>query len=376
MARIGFEAQRIFRAKKHGMDFVALELLKALSKIDKDNEYVVYVNEGDDPCFESHDNFQVIIHKAPYPIWEQYWLPKRAKSDKLDLLHCTSNTAPVWIDVPLIVTLHDVIYLEKNPLFAPGYTPYQRFGNVYRRLVVRSAIPTANRVLTVSQYEVGNVLKFLPEIKDRLFVLYNGVGAHFRKILDSAELDIVRKKYNLPEKFVMFLGNTDPKKNTENTLKAYSIIAKETNYTYKLLLGDLDKQFVKNILDRNNLSDLFEHIYFTGYIKNSDLPAIITQAELFLYPSLRESFGIPIIEAMACGTPVVTSKVTSMPEVAGDAAILADPTQPNDIATAAIKLISDTALRHEVINKGYERAKLFNWENSALQLLQHYKELT
>ncbi|GCD76559.1 glycosyl transferase family 1 [Thermaurantimonas aggregans] len=376
MARIGFEAQRIFRAKKHGMDFVALELLKALSKIDKQNEYFVYINEGEDPCFESHPNFKVIVHKAPYPVWEQHWLPKRAKADKLDLLHCTSNTAPIWLDVPLMVTLHDVIYLEKNPLFAPGYTPYQRFGNMYRRWVVKTAIPQANRVLTVSQYEVGNVLKFLPQIKDRLHVLYNGVGAHFQKITDSLQLNTVRKKYHLPEKFIMFLGNTDPKKNTENTLKAYALIAKETNYSYKLLLGDLDKQFVKNILDRNNLSELFNHIHFTGYIKNSDLPAILSQAEVFLYPSLRESFGIPIIEAMACGTPVVTSSVTSMPEVAGDAALLADPTKPDDIASAALRLLSDVALRNQLIEKGLERAKLFNWENSASQLISHYRELT
>lgn len=376
MARIGFEAQRIFRAKKHGMDFVALELLKALSKIDKENEYFVYVNEGDDPCFQSHDNFHVIVHKAPYPVWEQFWLPKRAKADKLDLLHCTSNTAPIWLDVPLMVTLHDVIYLEKYPLFAPGYTPYQRFGNMYRRWVVKTAIPQANRVLTVSHYEVGNVLKFLPQIKDRLYVLYNGVGAHFQRISDPQQLNYVRNKYHLPDKFVMFLGNTDPKKNTENTLKAFAIIAKKTNYEYKLLLGDLDKEFVKTILDRNNLSALFEHIYFTGYIKNADLPAILSQAEVFLYPSLRESFGIPIIEAMACGTPVVTSSVTSMPEVAGDAAMLADPAKPDDIASAALQLLSDAALRNQLIDRGLERAKLFNWENSASQLIAHYRELT
>lgn len=376
MARIGFEAQRIFRAKKHGMDFVALELLKALSRLDKDNEYFVYVNEGDDPCFQAGENFHVIVHKAPYPIWEQMWLPKQAKADHLDILHCTSNTAPVSISVPLLVTLHDVIYLEKNPLFAPGYTPYQRFGNLYRRFVVKYAIPMANRVLTVSNYEVQNVLKFLPQIKNRLFVLYNGVGAHFRKITDPSELEQVRKKYHLPEKFIMFLGNTDPKKNTENTLKAYAILSKKTAFQYKLLLGDLDQQFVKNILDRNGLPEIFEHIHFTGYIRNTDLPAIITQAEAFLYPSLRESFGIPIIESMACGTPVITSNVTSMPEVAGDSAILVNPEKPEEIADAVLRILNDPSLRTQCINKGIERAKAFNWENSAVQLLQHYKELT
>lgn len=358
------------------MDFVALELLRALSKIDQVNEYFVYVNEGDDPCFQSQSNFRVVVHKAPYPIWEQYWLPKRAKADKLDLIHCTSNTAPIAIRTPLIVTLHDVIYLEKNPLFTPGYTPYQRFGNLYRRVVVRSAVPLANRVLTVSNYEVQNVLNYLPEIKDRLYVLYNGVGVHFKRITDPDLLEQVRRKYQLPDKYIMFLGNTDPKKNTENTLKAFQIIAKKTQYQYKLLLGDLDRQYVRNLLERNRLTDIYDHIHFTGYIRNSELPAILSQAHAFLYTSLRESFGIPIIEAMACGVPVITSNVTSMPEVAGDAALFANPHNPEEIAEATLRILTDSNLENQLVSKGLQRAKIFNWENSAHQLLRHYKELT
>ncbi|MGK0639290.1 glycosyltransferase family 4 protein [Schleiferia thermophila] len=376
MARIGFEAQRIFRSKKHGMDFVALELLKALKKIDQKNEYFVYVNEGDDPCFESADNFRVIVHKAPYPLWEQMWLPRRAERDGVHLLHCTSNTAPIWHNIPLMVTLHDVIYLEKFPLFAPGYTPYQRFGNMYRRWVVKTAIPAANRVLTVSQYEVENVLRFLPAVRDRLYVLYNGVGNHFRKITDRGILQEVIDKYHLPERFIVFLGNTDPKKNTENTLKAFAEFSKQSNQSHKLLLGDLNRDFVKNLLEKNGIPEIIGQIQFTGYIKNTDLPAILSLADLFLYPSIRESFGIPILEAMACGTPVITSNVTSMPEVAGQAALLVDPHNPSIIASAIRKVLRDQELKNTLIERGYERAKTFKWENSASQLVNHYKQLT
>ena len=373
--KIGFEAQRLFRAHKHGMDFVALELIKALQRLDKENEYILYINQGDDPCIEETDNFKIKVFGGAYPIWEQKLLPQMALRDQVDILHCTSNTAPMSCPVPLVVTLHDVIYLEKNPLFAPGYTPYQRFGNVYRRIVVKRCIPHAEKVLTVSQYEVDNVLKFFPKLEDKLQVLYNGVGKHFQVIKDQEYLKKIAEKYQLPTQFVMFLGNTDPKKNTANTLEAYGHFARKEQFAHKLVLGDLNRDFVKNILKDRKMDDVYEHIHFTGYIKNAELPGIINQAAAFLYPSNRESFGIPVIEAMACGTPVVTSNVTSMPEVAGDAALLVNPKKPMEIAEAVERLVYDEKLRSELIPKGLQQAKKFDWDESAKQLIQIYKSV-
>ncbi|MFQ3575409.1 MAG: glycosyltransferase family 1 protein [Cytophagales bacterium] len=373
--KIGFEAQRIFRSHKHGMDFVALELIKALMKLDKTNDYIIYVNEGDDICLKETDNFKIKVFGGSYPLWEQRNLPKMISKDKIDLLHCTANTSPIFCPIPVVVTLHDVIYLEKNPLFAKGYTTYQRFGNVYRRLVVNRAIPKVDKVLTVSQYEVGNILKFFPSIEKKLEVVYNGVGTHFQKIEDNTILNSIADKYQLPEKFVLFLGNTDPKKNTANTLEAFGHFINQKGVGLKMVVGDINPDYVKSLLAEKNMEHVFEHIHFTGYIKNTDLPAVINLADAFLYPSNRESFGIPVIEAMACGTPVITSNVTSMPEVAGDAALLVDPKNPLDIAEKLIQLTKDNALRNELILKGFEQSKKFNWEKSALQLMGIYDAL-
>ena len=374
--KIGIEAQRIFRDHKHGMDFVALEMIRNLQKLDKENEYIIYVNEGSDTsCLQETANFKIKVFGGAYPLWEQSKLPKMALADKLDILHCTSNTAPVKCPVPLVVTIHDIIYFESNPLFAKGYNLYQRFGNVYRRLVVRRLLKTARLIITVSKYEKQRFLNFLKLPDSLVKVVYNGVGNHFKKIEDKVLLKNVKTKYNLPDKYFLFLGNTDPKKNTKNTVIAYAMYCEKTGSSHKLVIGDLDPEVIRNYLKGEGLERHFENIHFTGYINNADLPAVINMADIFLYPSKRESFGIPVLEGMASGTPVVTSNTSSMPEVGGKAAVFVDPNSRKEIANAMDLLMKDEKLRSFKIEQGLERVKLFSWEKTAEEALAIYKEI-
>lgn len=375
--RVGIEAQRVFRTHKHGMDFVALELIHQLSAIDKVNEYFIFTNDGEDKdCLKVGSNFSLITQAASYPIWEQRLLPKWASEYKLDILHCTSNTAPIKCPVPLVVTIHDLIYFEKNPLFAKGYTPYQRFGNVYRRLVVRKLLHSADRIITVSEFEKKRFLKMFNYLTDKdVKVVYNGVGAHFRPDISAERKKEIRKKYNLPDKYILFLGNTDPKKNTKRTLEAWARSADEGLHNLPLVVGDLNKEAVADTLRKQGLGKWAERVHFPGYIHNQELPAIIASADLFLYPSKRESFGIPVLEGMACGTPVITSNVTSMPEVGADAAFYVDPLDVKSIVDAIGRVLSDEQLQKELREKGIKRAAEFNWKHSAEMALDVYKEL-
>lgn len=359
------------------MDFVALELIHQLSALDKENEYFIYTNTGDDPdCLKVGENFNVFTEGASYPVWEQKLLPKWAKEHKLDMLHCTSNTAPTKCPVPLVVTIHDLIYFEKNPLFAKGYTPYQRFGNVYRRFVVRRLLHSADRIITVSEFEKKRFIKMFDHLESEdVQVVYNGVGEHFRAdISDSIKADI-RKKYSLPDQYILFLGNTDPKKNTQRTLEAWARAAAEGLHDLPLVVGDLDKEKVGASLKKLGLGEWVEKLHFPGYIKNTELPAIIASATLFLYPSNRESFGIPVLEGMACGTPVITSNVTSMPEVGGDAAYFVNPKSVSSIKEAIGKLMADPALCAELREKGLKRAAEFSLRHTAEMALEVYKDL-
>ncbi len=375
--RIGIEAQRIYRAHKHGMDFVALEIIKNLQKIDTENQYIIYINEGPDTeCLQETANFKIKVFGGPYPIWEQIKLPKMAEADTLDVLHCTSNTAPVKLSVPLVVTIHDIIYFETHPLKAKGYTAYQKFGNLYRRWVVKRLLKSADAILTVSKFEQKRFQEFLNLPKERVQVVYNGVGTHFKPITDQDLLKRKKEQYHLPEHFFLFLGNTDPKKNTENTVVSFGKYCKAHGTKHKLVIGDLDPAVIKGFLENAGLVAFFSEIHFTGYIKNTDLPAIINLADVFLYPSKRESFGIPVLEGMASGTPVITSNVSSMPEVAGDAAFLVNPLKQNELVEAMHALVENQDLRNQLREKGLKRAAEFSWENTAKQSLEIYKRIT
>jgi glycosyltransferase involved in cell wall biosynthesis len=373
--RIGIEAQRIFRKKKHGMDIVALELIKALQRSNTQHEFVVFVKpDEDEQCLQASANVKIVkVRSAPYPIWEQLYLPKAAAKEKVDVLHCTSNTAPLWLKVPLCLTLHDIIYLEKISL-SQG-TSYQKFGNIYRKLNVPKIVPKAVKILTVSDFEKDRIQQYFNLNNQRVLTAYNGVGAYFQPVLDQTDLNKAKAKYQLPDQFIFFLGNTDPKKNVKGVLQALSILKKQNALPAPLVMLDINRDYLQTLATEIGDSEILNQIHFTGYVPNKELPAIYSLASLFLYPSLRESFGIPLVEAMACGVPVITSNTSSMPEVAQDAALIVDPFKPESIAVAIQQLWQDKALQQSLITKGIQRAKHFNWDANALLTLNVYEEV-
>jgi len=373
--KIGIEAQRLFRKKKHGMDIVALEMIHALQRLDSKNEYFVFAKEDDDAnAVRASENFKIIpLAGKSYPHWEQFVLPRAVKHYDVDILHCTANTAPIRCAAKLVLTLHDIIYLEKLNL-TKG-TPYQIFGNLYRRWNVPIIAKHASKIITVSEYEQQRIENHFHLPEQSVQAIYNGVGNHFVKIDDSAVQQTIRKKYSLPESYVFFLGNTDPKKNLHGVLKALSVLRKKGQLNFKLLVLDIDKNYLARVADDIDDREVLQAIFSAGYVPNHELPAIYSMAKLFLYPSLRESFGIPIVEAMSCGTAVITSNTSSMPEVAGGAAQLVDPHNPEDIANAVQELLRNDLQRKMLSDAGVMRAKEFSWERNASKVLSVYEEV-
>jgi len=374
--RIGIEGQRLYRKKKHGMDMVALELIKNLQLIDKENEYIIFVKPDEDRnCIPTFPNFKIVeLGGGPYPTWEQIALPRAAVQFGCDVLHCTSNTAPIFCKVPLITIIHDIIYLESISIFKKGGTLYQKFGNMYRRLVVPIVARKSKIVTTVSEFECNRMRNFMG-LGDKLVAVYNGVGEHFRKITDIDVLKLAKIKYKLPDNFLFFLGNTDPKKNTPNVLKAFADFNAASDVKYKLVMLDYEESALLQVLNDIGHPEIRKDILMTGYVPNKEMPEIINQCKVFLYPSLRESFGIPILEGMACGVPVITSNTSSMPEIAGDAAAIVDPTKPEEITAAIRKILSDETYKNELCEKGIARANQFSWRAMAEKYLDLYKKV-
>lgn len=369
--RIGIEAQRIFRKNKHGMDFVVLQEIKELQKMDTPHEYFVFVKPGVDRCIESSEHVHIIEVNCPsYPLWEQWALPRAARKAGVDILHCTSNTAPIWCDIPLVLTLHDIIFLE--PRDKKNKSLYQNLGYFYRRWDVPRILKKCRRIITVSDFELGNIKQKLQLPDSQLKMIYNGYNEWFRPIESDKQQ---YRKYIADAGYFFFLGNTDPKKNTERTLVAYAKYLELSEVKRPLLMADLDQEYLNGIIERNGIEAIRDHIVMPGYIINSDLPYIYNNAFAFLYTSLRESFGIPLLEAMACGTPVITSNKSSMPEIAGHDAILINPESSDEIALKMLQLERDTDFYQRQKAVGLERAKLFSWRKTAENLLRLYEEV-
>ena len=371
--RIGIEAQRLFRARKHGMDVVALELLRRLPALAPEHTFVAFVRPGEDPCLEPSANLEVVeVEGRLYPSWEQVALPRAAAQASVDLLHCTANTAPLRSPVPVVLTLHDVIFLEGGSPLTRGGTAYQRLGNQYRRWVVPAAVRQAARVTTVSAYEAGRIAERFPDAADRLAVVSNAVSERFAPVSDPVRLAEVREGYGLYERFGVRLGDTDPKKNIPAAVEAYVRYAERVPQAVKLVVADLAPERLDEMLRGLGAEHLRDRFVLPGYMAHADLAAVYSLCDAFLYPSLRESFGLPILEAMASGAPVITSDAASMPEVAGDAALLVDPRRPETIADALEQVLTSPPVRRTLRERGLRQAATFSWDHAARLMLAEY----
>ncbi len=361
------------------MDVYALELIKALQAVDSYNQYFVLAQPGEDrQCLRESENLHICASKAAsYPVWEQWHLPKLIQNLKLDVVHHTANTAPLRSHPQQIVTVHDVIFMQKNPyLQGQKGNSYQHFGNMYRKWIVPQIARKSAAILTVSDFQRQEMVQLFQLPADKIHVTYNGVSPQFFAEPDLTEQHKVQRTYRLPDRFFFFLGNTEPRKNLLGVLKAYSLLIKTENNIPKLVIKGLTSEYLEQKLYEIGLSDLLPHIHLIGYLPTQDLIHIYQMAVGFLFPSFSEGFGIPIIEAMACGTPVITSTTTSMPEISHNAALLVDPASPPELALAMRRLCKNERTVEQLKQAGLQRAQQFSWTDTALQTLGLYEKIS
>ncbi len=356
------------------MEIVGLELMRELQHIDQSNEYVLFAkkNDQEQDLLEQTGNFKIhCFDSITYADWEQLKLPRMVKKFGIDLLHCTSNTGPVFPGVPMLLTLHDIIYLENLNFRGSNY---QNFGNLYRRLVVPRIVDRSKLIITVSEFEKKLIRERLQVPEEKVKVVYNGVHQRFFKHHNDQELHAIRNRLGLPLNFILFLGNQAPKKNTINVIRAFARYCEVEKNPLPLVVLDYEPPQMQQLLKRYGIDSCMNKIYFPGFINHEEMPLIYQCADVFLYPSLRESFGMPILESMAGGTPVITSNTSSMPEVGGNAAFYVDPFSVDDIMRGILRVTTDSDLRNDLISLGNQRARQFTWKQAASQVLQYYNE--
>jgi len=350
------------------------ELVSALLKDDRRHEYILIGAKGSKKS--DHPNSSAKTISLPFSqrmsaiIWHRLRLPIPVETfaGPLDLYHATDYLMPPLKKAKGLVTVHDLSFLVHPELGAESLVRY-----------LRSALPSSLRraslVLTDSQNSKKDLVRLLGLPEERIEVVYCGVSEDFRPIEDAAELQRVRDKYKLYSPYILTLGTIEPRKNHVRLIQTYSKIREEHGITHDLIIGGGKGWLYQGVFDEVRSLGLEEHVRFLGFVPDDDLPAMLSMADLFVYPSIYEGFGLPPLEAMACGTPVVSSNTSCLPEVLGDAAVFVDPLDVGSIAEGILSLLSDNVLKNKMKARGPERAKRFTWERSARCLLKAYDRL-
>ncbi len=264
-----------------------------------------------------------------------------------------------------VVTVHDFAFLKR-----PEWLPRDRAA--YMKKNFRAKIGRADRVIVVSEFTKKEALDLLDIPEEKVRVVHNGFDSTTFRPYSPDELGPLREKYGLPERFILFVGALEPRKNIESLIRAYLKLDERVRKGCKLIIAGPGGW--KNKVLMELIREQKEDIRWVGYMAGTELGELYNLAEAFIYPSFYEGFGIPLLEAMACGCPVVTSGAASMPEVCGDAACYVDPHDVEDISRGIHEVMSDDALRETMTRKGLERAGLFSWERSAREHLELFKE--
>lgn len=382
--RIGLNCM-ILTGQYSGVEQSIWHLVRALRDSDSRNEYVLYTGADTDVAEFEGDRWEVRRtwfkgrRKTFRILWEQLRLPQRAIKDRLDLVHCPGYVIPSLLVTASVVTIHDVIALKRPELCRPGNVKH------FKMRLPKTA-ERATRIIVPSNATRNDVVDLLEVDREKVRVVPFGVGEQYKPIDDPAAMEEARRQMGLPEKFILFVGNREPKKNLEALVQAFYAAVQHTQYesgkghrkamSHKLVLvgkrgwGDVDRKLSRLVRELK----FQDHVLQTGYLPQEVMPYVYNLADALVFPSLIEGFGFPVLEAMACGTPVICSKDPALRETVGDAALVVDGLDRAALRKAIEKVTADAKLRRKLREKGLARAAEFTWARCARQTMSVYEE--
>jgi glycosyltransferase involved in cell wall biosynthesis len=364
-ARIAIDARKLH---DYGIGTYVRNLAREFARLPTSDTYVLICHPDDaafvralGPQFEAYPDTS-----ANYSIREQLTVPLDLRRARVDLFHAPHYVVSPLVGCPVVVTIHDCIHLR-----FPQYLP-NRMAYLYARTFMAIGARRAKRIITVSQASKDDIQRYLRTPASKIEVIHNGLDARYLSPPDATEVDKVRERFILNAPFILYAGNIKPHKNVERLIEAFALLRQDGHQDFKLLIiGDELSKYpgLRRLVHRHHLHP---HVRFFGFVSDATLAALYRLASIFVFPSLFEGFGFPPLEAMASGTPVITSNVSSLPEVVGDAAVLVDPLNPPAIAAAMARVLSDPALRRDLIARGHVRAQAFSWTEAAARTREVY----
>ncbi len=356
--RIAIDARKLH---DYGIGTYVRNLVREFSHQDSPEHYVLICQPGDEEFVRAlGPRFEPLVDRsANYSVREQFSVPLDLRRARVQLFHAPHYVVSPLTPGPIVVTIHDCIHLR-----FPQYLP-NRAASVYARTFMTHGAGRARRVITVSQASKDDIQHYLHTPADKIDVIHNGLDVRFLGPPDEAAVARVRGRFLLDSPFVLYAGNIKPHKNVDRLIEAFALMRKTGHDDVKLLIiGDELSKYpgLRRLVHRHHLR---QHVRFLGFVPDDTLAALYRLARLFVFPTLYEGFGFPPLEAMASGTAVITSNVSSLPEVVGDAAVLIDPLDSAAIAAAMSRVLSDDAERAELVRRGHARVQAFSWARAA-----------
>jgi glycosyltransferase involved in cell wall biosynthesis len=359
--------------RDYGIGTYVRNLVRHLASLDRETTYFLFCDRADEPTLRDlAANFVPVVEDSRgYSLQEHFTIPGKLQKLGAQLLHSPHYVLPLLCRKRSVVTIHDCIHLL-FPQYLPNRAAYQ-----YARWMMGSAISRSDLVLTVSEASRRDILRFYPKADpDRLQVIPNAIDDAILDAPGEEEMERVQERYQVRGRFVLYAGNIKPHKNLERLVGAFGLLKQRPGHedVKLLIIGDEVNRY--GSLRRSvEAAGVRQDVRFFGFVPTKTLSALYRLASVFAFPSLYEGFGLPPLEAMACGTPVVTSRISSLPEVVGDAALLVDPYSTEDIAHGLERVLGDEGLRGELSTRGRARVKQFSWERSVEAIHSGYMKV-
>lgn len=347
------------------------QLLRHLRELDGDDRYIVFLGDRRlPPELAARASFQPRVSRLPTAnpalriVWEQVVQPLELRRRGVDLLHSLGYVQPLLCPARTVLTIHDLSFLRYPEAFNAA-------NRLYLRLFTGLSVRRANRVIAVSESTKHDLVRLLGADPAKVAVVYHGVEEQFRCCADRP-IAAFRERLGLPEHFILYCGTLEPRKNVALLVAAFAQLRRETALPHKLVLAGAKGWRYEGIFAAVDQYGLREEVLFPGYLPSDVQPLWYNAADVFVYPSLYEGFGFPPLEAMACGTPVIASNCSSLPEVVGDAGLLVDPRDSAALAAALEHVLTDAAMRQHLVATGLARAKRFSWLRATQETIEVY----
>ncbi len=366
--RLAFDGTTL-RPERTGVGYYTEHLLQHLAAEGPQDEIVVVSNRPVETTRPLPSHVRVVTSgwRLPRIVWMQTQAPRLLKALQPDVVHFTNGIVPIASPVPVVVTIHDM-----SLTLYPGYHPARRV--LLNRPLVNLATRRADAIITVSESAKRDIVRSYGLLPERVHVVHEAAAPSFRPIHDLAELTRVRRRYGLSDRFILYVGTIEPRKNLPKLIEAFAQRRRRGDLSHHQLVcagpyGWLSRD-IDGLVDRLGVS---ESVLFTGYVPFEDLAALYNLAEMFVFPSIYEGFGLPVIEAMACGTPVITGRVAALDEVAGGAVEHVEALEADAIGEALVRVARDRERRHDLARAGLQRALAFSWARAARETCEVYR---